>query len=147
MGFPGFTASTSVYLTRRSWYTVFIPWFIPCGMLGGPCCEAPHQNLPAYGPLVSCDQGLGCDVATKTCVAPCGGPGQPCCDGPDTSALKWTADGAVYSPNWWNVREMCTGACDKQTHRCFTCGMTDLSPCCPPDAAQATARCRGTDLT
>jgi hypothetical protein len=45
------------------------------------------------------------------------------------------------------MQEMCnTGACDRQSHRCFSCGTTDGSPCCPPDAAQATARCFGAGL-
>jgi hypothetical protein len=123
--------------------------FLRCGAPGEACCEAPTsaQNIEALGPLVSCQRGLGCDITTRTCVAPCGGPGQACCDGPETRALKWTTDGKVYSPNYWNMREMCdTGACDKQTHRCFTCGMQDGGPCCPPDAAQATARCVGENL-
>lgn len=50
----------------------------------------------------------------------------------------------MYSPNYWNMREMCdAGACDRQTHRCFDCGTQDGGRCCPPDAAQATARCVG----
>jgi hypothetical protein len=113
-----------------------------CGALGKACCRAPRQNIPAFGPLVSCQQGLGCDITTNTCVSPCGGPGQVCCDGPETRAPKWTADGKIYSPNYWNMQEMCDkGACDRQSHRCFTCGVQDGAPCCPPDAAQATARC------
>jgi hypothetical protein len=143
MGIPGFTGLVSLYATNRIWYSLIRA----CGKAGEACCEAPYQNLPAFGPLVSCDQGLGCDITTKTCVSPCGGPGQPCCDGPKTRAPKWTADGKIYSPNSWDMQEMCnTGACDRQSHRCFDCGTTDMSPCCPPDAAQATARCRGADL-
>jgi hypothetical protein len=124
-----------------------IPVFGLCGSLGKACCRAPIQDLAADGPLVSCDKGLGCDITTNRCVASCGQPGQVCCDGPETRAPKWTASGAVYSPNFWNMREMCQqGACDKQTHRCFVCGTQDSSPCCPPDAAQATARCFGEKL-
>jgi len=118
--------------------------FLRCGALGKACCHAPtaSQNVPAFGPLVSCQQGLGCDITIGKCVSSCGGTGQVCCDGPETRALKWTADGKVYSPNFWNMREMCeAGVCDKQTHRCITCGTHDGGPCCSSDAAQATARC------
>ena len=118
-----------------------------CGAEGQPCCSAPFQNLPAFGPLVSCGQGLGCDTLTGKCVASCGGPGQPCCDGPETRALKWTAAGAVYSPTSMGLKEPCRqGGCDKQSHRCFTCGNQDGVPCCPPDAVQYTARCIGPNL-
>jgi hypothetical protein len=123
-------------------------WFFRCGGLGERCCRAPEasQNIPAFGPLVSCNKGLGCDITTNTCVANCGGTGQVCCDGPETRAPKWTADGKVYSPNNPLMYEMCvSGACDKQSHRCFSCGTTEGLPCCPPDAAQATARCIGGD--
>ena len=45
------------------------------------------------------------------------------------------------------LREMCQGGvCDSQTHRCIACGTQDGSPCCPPDYAQATARCRDPSL-
>jgi hypothetical protein len=148
MPIPGFTADISLvraghqYLTLSPVWNSLITPFLWCGGLGQPCCRAPFQNVPAFGPLVSCEQGLGCDITTDTCVSPCGGPGQVCCDGPQTRAPKWTADGKVYSPNYWNMQEMCnTGACDRQSHRCFTCGIDDGAPCCPPDAAQATARC------
>ena len=118
------------------------PTAIPCGALGKACCRAPLQNVPGFGPLVSCQQGLGCDITTNKCVSPCGGTGQVCCDGPETRAPKWTADGKIYSPNNWNMREMCdAGVCNKQTHRCITCGTRDGGPCCSSDAAQATARC------
>lgn len=123
--------------------------FFGCGAQGQQCCRAPasSQNLPAFGPLVACQQGLGCDITTNLCVSSCGGTGQACCDGPETRALKWTEDGKVYSPNYWNVREMCDGgACNRQTHRCFACGTQDGGACCPPDAAQATARCVGDNL-
>lgn len=97
--------------------------------------------------LVACDNGLGCDLASDRCVQPCGGVGQPCCDGPETRAPKWTVDGRGYSPNFWNMKEMCAaGACDRATHRCFACGTKGGQPCCPPDAAQATARCMGDHL-
>jgi hypothetical protein len=120
------------------------PTAIPCGALGKPCCRAPAgaQNIAVFGPLVSCQEGLGCDLATNTCVSGCGATGQVCCDGPETRALKWTADGSIYSHNSWNMREMCeTGVCDKKTHRCITCGTQTGGPCCSSDAAQATARC------
>jgi hypothetical protein len=120
----------------------------PCGESGQRCCRAPEsaQN-PALGPLVSCKQGLGCDLTSDTCVSPCGGVGQACCDGPETRALQWTADGKVYSPDPQFLREMCTAsACDRRTHRCFVCGNADGAPCCPPDAAQATASCIGERL-
>lgn len=118
--------------------------FLICGGLGQTCCHAPKslQNLTAFGPLVSCDRGLGCDITTDRCVSSCGSPGQACCDGPETRALKWTTEGKVYSPNSWNMREMCNeGVCDKQTHRCITCGTTEGGPCCATDAAQVTPRC------
>ena len=120
------------------------PFAIPCGALGKACCRAPagSQNISAFGPLVSCQERLGCDITTNKCVSPCGGPGQVCCDGPETRAVKWTAAGEIYSPNSWNMREMCdTGVCDKQTHRCITCGTQTGGPCCSSDASQATARC------
>lgn len=123
-----------------------IPMYFSCGALGQTCCRAPaaSQNIPVFGPIVSCQQGLGCDITTNKCVSPCGGTGQACCDGPETRAIKWTADGKLYSPNSWNMKEMCgTGACEAQTHKCFTCGTQDGGACCPPDAAQATARCVG----
>jgi hypothetical protein len=174
MSTPGFTAETSLYaagasyrsfatrsdrliggiVIERAW-TVGIgreviglnPRYTRCGGLGESCCRAPYQNVAAFGPLVGCQAGLGCDVTTGKCVSPCGGAGQPCCDGPETRAPKWTADGRIYSPNSWNMREMCSaGACDRQTHRCFACGTRDGEPCCPPDAAQATARCVGENL-
>jgi hypothetical protein len=120
--------------------------FARCGTLGKACCRAPDasQNPAAFGPLVSCKEGLGCDISSNTCVSPCGGTGQVCCDGPETRAPKWTVDGKIYSPDNWTMREMCdTGACDRQSHRCYTCGSQDGGRCCPPDAAQATARCVG----
>lgn len=163
MNMPGFTADISLYRTSGQYYPtsalhligsssiqryIDLPFF-RCGALGETCCRAPlaSQNVPAFGPLVGCQQGLGCDIATNKCVSNCGGAGQVCCDGPETRAPKWTADGKIYSPNYWNMREMCDkGACDRQTHRCFTCGTQDGGPCCPPDAAQATARCIGDSL-
>ncbi len=117
---------------------------IACGALGKACCRAPtaSQNVPAFGPLVSCQHGLGCDITTNRCVSTCGGPGQVCCDGPETRAPKWTPDGKLYSPNSRNLREMCdAGVCDRQTHRCVTCGTRDGGACCSSDAAQATPRC------
>ncbi|NUO74427.1 MAG: hypothetical protein HOQ32_00290 [Lysobacter sp.] len=124
------------------------PMWIICGALGQSCCKAPDSASTALGPLVACHDGMGCDLATNTCVQPCGGPGQACCDGPGTRAVKWTADGRVYSPNSFNMREMCDGgACDTASHRCFQCGTTDGGPCCPPDAAQATARCFGHNMS
>lgn len=135
-------AGDSAYLTNPG-----SSFFSRCGALGESCCRAPIQNLAADGPLVSCNEGLGCDITTGKCVSACGRPGQVCCDGPETRAPKWTANGEVYSPNFWNMREMCdTGACDRQKHRCFACGTQDGAPCCPPDAAQATARCFGESL-
>lgn len=116
---------------------------IPCGALGKACCRAPaaSQNIPGLGPVVNCQRGLGCDITTNKCVSTCGGTGQVCCDGPETRATRWTADGFLYSPNYPDLREMCgTGVCDRQTHRCITCGTRDGGPCCSSDAAQ-TARC------
>ena len=97
---------------------------------------------------MSCNSGLGCDIKTHTCVTPCGGTGQACCDGPETRATKWTADGKLYSPNTYNMKEMCVGgACNAATHACFGCGTVDGGACCPPDAAQATARCFGHNMS
>jgi hypothetical protein len=79
-------------------------------------------------------------------VAACGMPGQPCCDGPETRAPKWTASGAIYSPDYPGMKEMCQGSCDRQSHRCILCGTQDGDPCCSPDAEQATARCFGQNL-
>ena len=125
------------------------PFFLKCGAAGEACCRAPASSqVPSLGPLVACNVGLGCDIQTNTCVSPCGGTGQVCCDGPETRAPKWTADGKVYSPNTWDMQEMCrAGACERQSHRCFDCGTADGQPCCPPDAAQATARCIGDRLS
>ena len=123
--------------------------FLQCGAVGQACCRPPAsaQNSASLGPLVACQTGLGCDVAANVCVTPCGSAGQVCCDGPETRAVKWTKDGLPYSPNYWNMREMCNaGACETQSHRCFTCGTQDGQPCCPPDAAQATARCADNHL-
>lgn len=122
-----------------------MPFLFRCGDLGQACCLPPAANLPpSLTPLVSCSTELGCDLTTNRCVQPCGGNDQVCCVGPETRAPKWTSDGRVYSPNWFGMREMCdAGACDRATHRCFACGMRDGAPCCPPDAAQATARCIG----
>jgi hypothetical protein len=121
----------------------------PCGAQGQSCCRAPAAlQVPALAPLVACKQGLGCDVGSNTCVAPCGGNDQVCCDGPDTRALKWTPDGKVFSPNSPLATPMCAaGACDRASHRCFICGNADGARCCPPDAAQATARCVGERLS
>jgi hypothetical protein len=126
------------------------PPLVLCGSLGRACCTPPTGSAAASfpGPLVSCDDGLGCDLGTKKCVQPCGAAGQVCCDGPQTRATKWTADGKfVYSPNGRDMVEMCSsGACETATHRCFTCGGKDGDACCPPDAEQATARCVGRKL-
>lgn len=157
--YPGLVTSSDRLIgeivNANTWTTFDLksPWvkirgdlsiFQRCGGLGEACCRAPaaSQNIPAFGPIVGCDKGLGCDIATNKCVSGCGGPGQVCCDGPETRAPKWTADGKIYSPNTWNMREMCdTGVCDKQSHRCITCGTQAGGPCCTSDAAQATARC------
>ena len=122
---------------------------VPCGDAGQRCCRAPaHAQNPAFGPLVHCNAGLGCNISTNTCQAPCGGEGQVCCDGPETRALRWTPEGKVFSPTSPFLREMCTiGACDRAKHQCFVCGNADGARCCPPDAAQATARCVGERLS
>jgi hypothetical protein len=133
-------------LTRADLHA-YSPFFVKCGGAGEACCRPPGTHAPSLGPLVACNVGLGCDVQTNKCVSPCGGTGQVCCDGPETRAVKWTADGKVYSPNTWDMQEMCrAGACDVQSHRCFACGTAEGQPCCPPDAAQATARCIGQRL-
>ena len=162
MGLPGFSADATLYRSTGRYFATLKSWgssiyvegpnvfaFL-CGGLGERCCRAPaaSQNVAAFGPLVSCKQGLGCDITTNLCVSNCGGIGQVCCDGPETRAPKWTADGKVYSPNTWNMVEMCReGACERQSHRCFRCGMDDGAPRRPPDAAQATARCIGPNLS
>lgn len=119
-----------------------------CGASGNICCHAPEIAYnPTYGPLVYCDEGLGCDIITDQCVQPCGGAGQVCCDGSETRALKWTREGRVYSPTGFELIEMCDkGACDITSHRCFSCGATVGSACCPPDASQATQRCVGNNI-
>ena len=126
------------------------PYYVaPCGDVGQACCR-PRGALanPVFGNLIACNNGLGCDIQSNTCVQPCGGAGEVCCDGPETRALKWTSDGKVYSPNSILMKEMCSsGACDAKTRRCFSCGTTDGGACCPPDAAQATARCFGRNMS
>jgi hypothetical protein len=122
----------------------FLPGPHPCGPLGQICCHAPASAPKTFGPLVQCSRGLGCDILSDKCVLPCGGAGQVCCDGPDTRALRWTSSGAVFSPTESGLREMCDqGACDVPTHRCVPCGTSAGAACCPPDASQATASCRG----
>lgn len=133
-------------LTRADTFE-FTPYFIKCGAQGEACCRPPGTHPPSLGPLVACQTGLGCNIQTNTCEQPCGGTGQVCCDGPETRAPKWTADGKVYSPNTWDMQEMCrAGACDVNSHRCIACGTVEGQPCCGPDAAQATARCVGERL-
>lgn len=120
---------------------------LACGAAGQSCCKPPIAVPASLGPIVACKSGLGCDIANDVCVQPCGNAGQVCCDGPETRAPKWTADGKIYSPNWYSMQEMCRdGACDRQSHRCFSCGTRDGESCCPPDAAQATARCFGRNM-
>lgn len=142
---PGLTAALSLYVGSAHYRTVVSLADLTCGGLGQPCCKPRFPYDPnVAGIMVRCNQGLGCDIQTGKCVSDCGRPGRPCCDGPETRAPKWTADGKFYSPNSWNMKEMCdSGACDRQSHRCFACGTQDGAPCCPPDAAQATARCIG----
>ena len=125
------------------------PFFLKCGGVGEACCTPPGGAMVSgVGPLVACNVGLGCNLQTNTCVQPCGGTGQVCCDGPETNAPKWTANGMVYSPNTWDMQDMCrAGACDIQSHRCFACGAADGQACCPPDAAHGTAHCVGQRLT
>jgi hypothetical protein len=173
MGLPGFSAETSLYGAAAHYLTLSGGWQVQkltpfltlsdvlrspfggigqyfCGGVGQACCRPPNsvQYSPSLGPIVSCGTGLGCDVTTGKCTAACGSPGQPCCDGPETRATKWTPDGKLYSPNSPFMIEMCkSGACDVQSHRCFTCGNADGVRCCPPDAAQATARCIGPRLS
>jgi hypothetical protein len=155
MGFPGFTAASSLYRSQTLYRTATLspiqPYSMsnrnappqhPCGASGQICCHAPASVSNVYGPLVHCNTGLGCDINSDQCVQPCGGPGQACCDGPETRALEWTTSGLVYSPTQPGLREMCDqGACDVPTHRCFSCGGAAGVACCPPDASHATARC------
>ena len=143
--------ASAVHLTDSP--VIVVPNLRLCGNLGNKCCRPPIGGSDSsFGPLVSCDVGLGCDITTDRCVSPCGGEGQVCCDGPETRALKWTDTGKVFSPDPSSgffdggvVRqliELCkSGACDKPSHRCIPCGTTPGAACCPPDAAQATARC------
>lgn len=170
MGLPGFSAETTLYGAAAHYVTLSGAWNLLklssslfdvigsygtigqyfCGDAGQPCCRPPKsvQNIPGIGAIVACGKGLGCDLITGKCTPACGNPGQPCCDGPETRATKWTSTGRLYSPNTWNMVEMChAGACEKYSHRCFTCGNADGLPCCPPDAAQATARCIGERLS
>src|SRR6478672_12850118 len=124
-GSPKITAGGASLVERSALFRV-------CGQLGQHCCHAPNNlQSPGVGPLVACDKELGCDITTDLCVSPCGGVGQACCDGPETRSPKWTLDGKVYSPNYWNMREMCdSGACAPTTHRCFACGTSDGAACC-----------------
>ncbi len=169
MNLPRFTAEVSLYngngryqsTTEAIFYSGIVkpispfdspiypgPPVFPCGALGGTCCHPPQSPIPnpAYA-FVKCQEGLGCDITTDTCVSSCGGPGQVCCDGPETKACGWTEDGRMYCPTGLGptglpLREMCDmGSCDRATHRCFACGTQDGGPCCPPDAAEGVARC------
>jgi hypothetical protein len=118
-----------------------------CGSLGGVCCRPPVSVPPDLGPIVSCNDGLGCDVQNNVCVQPCGDTSQVCCDGSKTRAIKWTPSGALYSPNSPFMIEMCSaGSCDVKTHRCFACGTKPNEACCGPDAEQVTARCLDSHL-
>lgn len=119
-----------------------------CGKLGFQCCRPPAGSSAAAQPnLVTCDAGLGCDVDTNRCVQPCGGDGQACCDGPTTVAPRWTIEGFVESPNSPLLTPMCnTGGCASATHRCESCGMTEGTPCCAPDASRSSAFCANSQL-
>jgi hypothetical protein len=145
-GDPGTTGSTSQSLG----FDFPIPPWLICGPEGHSCCHGPEteKTKKDYGPLVHCDNGLGCDTQTDTCVKPCGGSQQVCCDGPNTRALRWTDKGAIYSPTGWGLLNMCSsGGCDKNLHTCISCGSTDGAACCGPDAQQASARCVSDHLT
>lgn len=159
MNIPTFASEASIYRTLVQYHTatygsIFGPppsaggrtsvgGLMSCGGLGQACCQPP-LSMPAV-PIVACNIGLGCDIVSGTCGQPCGGSGQPCCDGPETRATQWTVRNGVvylYSPDRPGLREMCdTGACNASSHRCFSCGTTAGSPCCPPDAAWGVARC------
>lgn len=121
-----------------------------CGREGGTCCRPPSGSTasPEMGPLIHCNQGLGCDISINTCVSPCGSAGQVCCDGPETRAPKWTDDGRVYVPAGRNVREMCQGSvCDPATRRCVdNCGMKAGDPCCGPQPGIGVASCLNPSL-
>lgn len=126
-----------------------VPLLVQCGGPRQVCCTPPRPiDFPATsGPLVTCNTGLGCDLASNTCVSPCGRAGQVCCDGPDTRAPQWTSDGRVYVPTGL-VREMCTGAvCDPQERRCkASCGLRKGQACCPPQPGIGVGTCQAPTL-
>lgn len=120
-----------------------------CGKEGEACCRPPVGSSAAAFPwVVSCKGNLGCDVARNLCVKPCGETGQVCCDGPETTAPRWSPDGSVVeSPNSRLLQPMCrSGACDRTTHVCRTCGAFPGAECCAPDAQVGTAFCSGNNL-
>ena len=122
-------------------------WVNICGTAGQSCCKPPHDPPAGLGPLVRCNSGLGCDIATNVCVSSCGTPGKVCCDGPETRSPGWTADGRFFSPTGRSLVDMCQGgACDRASHKCFACGTADGMACCPADAQQATEKCIGERL-
>lgn len=118
------------------------PSLVLCGGAGQPCCHAPASIPQSDGPIVTCKAGLGCNLASNTCVSPCGGPGQACCDGPDARAPRWTEDGRPYVPTGL-VREMCKDSvCDPASNLCKTgCGMNAGDACCGVQPGVGVATC------
>ncbi|MGH7437383.1 MAG: kelch repeat-containing protein, partial [Polyangiaceae bacterium] len=104
----------------------------------GRTCLGPTQAEP----IDHCYQGLGCDWATDICGA-CGGDGQPCCDGPKTPF----GGVCVIDPVTHGCPVCTTGACNATSHLCGSCGQTAGGTCCPPDASDVFATCRGPGLT
>jgi hypothetical protein len=119
---------------------------MPCGGAGMRCCR-PQPAIAGHPTLAHCDSGLGCDIATDTCVSPCGGAGEVCCDGPETRAQRWTADGRVHSPSGL-LRDMCVdAACDSASRRCLIgCGHSEGQACCGPQPSPGVAACPGDGL-
>lgn len=120
-----------------------------CGLEGFGCCTPPAGVANPDGtPLVNCGHGLGCDLATATCVAACGGPGQACCDGPETRAPRWTGDGRLYVPTGALVQEMCRNSvCNTTTRLCEgNCGRNAGDACCAPQPGIAVATCLNPQL-
>lgn len=120
---------------------------LPCGATGQSCCR-PQPAIAGDPTLAHCNTGLGCDIATNTCVSRCGGAGEVCCDGPGTRAPRWTADGRLYSPSGPFLQEMCRNAtCDPTSRRCLIgCGHSEGQACCGPQPAMGVASCSGRGL-
>ena len=119
-----------------------------CGANGQSCCRPPvGSEASKDSTIVTCHDGLGCDLTTHKCVEPCGADDQACCDGPSTTATRWNDQGQAFSPTNPLLTPMCSsGRCEPNTHRCMGCGTVAGQACCSPDARQGTAFCIGGNL-